>query len=165
MNQFKQMKELLKISLVAVMITSCSCHEVFISEKDLQNDIFYLADQLKPYSGVCFTRFKEKDQIRAKRTYKEGTMNGITVLYYPNGQVNKKGQYRKGKYHGKWEGWYKDGTKSFEIHHNHGKLQGKYNTYHDNGQIKETGTYTDNFKSGRWQYFDKGGNLVEQKTY
>ena len=137
----------------------------FYNRKRSPERHFYLADQLKPYSGVCFTRFKEKDQIRAKRTYKEGIMNGITLIYYANGQVCKKGKYQKGEYHGKWEGWYKDGTKSFEIHHDQGKLQGEYITYHDNGKIKETGTYTNNCKSGRWQYFDKGGTLVSQKTY
>lgn len=160
-----QMNNILKVSLVAFMIASCSCHEVFISENELQNDIFYYEDEIKPYTGVCLTQFKNAEGIKAKRTYKEGIMNGITMIYYPDGTLNKKGMYKNGEYHGKWEGWFQDGTKSFEINHSEGKLDGEYITYYANGEIKEKGTYKANSKSGSWQYFDKRGNLVEQKTY
>lgn len=159
------MKNLLKIALITNMIASCSCHEVYISEKDLQNDIFYYKDDIKPYTGICITTFSENENVKAKRSYVCGMMNGPTTIYYANGQLNKKGTYKNGEYHGKWEGWYEDGTKSFVITHAEGLLEGNYITYHKNGNIKEKGAYKDNNKYGQWQYFDKGGNLVDQKTY
>lgn len=160
-----QMNNLFKIAFIAAVIASCSCHEVFISEKDLQNDIFYYNNEFQPFSGVCVTTYQEIKQVKTKRTYKDGIMNGLTRMFYANGQLNKQGNYKNGKFHGKWEGWYEDGTKSFEINHAEGLLDGAYITYYKNGNMKEKGVYKDNNKYGHWQYFDKGGNLVDQKTY
>lgn len=160
-----RMKNLLQIALIVMTIASCSCHEVFISEEDLQNDIFYYRESLTPFSGTCISKFNGINQVKAKRSYQNGIMNGEITVYYKNGQISKRGQYKDGEYHGKWIGWFKNGTKSFEVNHDEGLLDGAYITYHENGKMKEKGIYNESQKTGKWEYFDNAGNLICEKMY
>ena len=123
--------------------------------------------------------------IKSITTYRDSVKDGPYILYYGNGNVWEKGQYKDGKKDGAWKEWSKHGSliteqncKALEdetcfIKSWYGKdrLEGKYKGglregvwkwWHENGQIKEEKFY----KGGKlfsYKYFDEKGNLIKEK--
>lgn len=104
------------------------------------------------------TTWDENDGYKlSEETYLNDTLNGLYREFHPNGEVKTKGNYKSGKYEGKWEyfdelglpvgeGLFKNGA---------GVLKG---WYPDGKTIREV-HYLDNLKDGSETFWDESGKL------
>lgn len=67
------------------------------------------------------------------------------ISYYPNGQIDYEGVFKKGKEHGTWVYYYEDGQKKFEENYKNGMEDGKQYEWEPDGQL----TKVEIFKDGK----------------
>lgn len=76
--------------------TLCDCHSLNIDRK---RNIIHLSGDENPYSGWCVLYAKNKE-IKAKRYYKDGMLDGDFLTYHPNGKLESSIPHKQNKYHG-----------------------------------------------------------------
>lgn len=94
---------LLLIAFLAIVLSSCTRNEVVITETEIPEDIFYLHDELKPYSGRCLVYYTNSEIVKDVMHYKQGYLNGERKSFYKNGQIKFQGDYNYGKLNGTWK--------------------------------------------------------------
>ncbi|MCG8700976.1 MAG: hypothetical protein MI922_23190 [Bacteroidales bacterium] len=99
------MKSVTYILLLSYLFvfTSCNEREIILSDEELPDDIFYLKNELKPYSGVCVVNFSNSDKTKEMMRFKDGILHGERISFYSNGKVKLQGSYNMGKLNGVWE--------------------------------------------------------------
>ncbi len=157
------MKSYLYIICTIVCINvSCSQRKIIISEDQLPDDIFYLKDEIKPYTGKCFVYFINTTTVKEELTFKDGLLNGPRISYYKDGKIKRSGNYSNGNLDGKWKGFDEKGNMIFEVQYKNDSLIGKYFSWYPTGVIKEKGLYDNNHKTGEWIIYDEAGMIVEK---
>ena len=101
------------LASLAVLLTSCTQNTVVLTEAELPDDIFYLKEDLKPYTGKTIIYFNNTEVVKEEMNYKKGYLDGERISYYKNGQVKLFGEYDKGKYDGTWKKYSEEGTMLF----------------------------------------------------
>ena len=76
------------------------------------------------------------------------------INYYENGEIEIKGEYEKGKKHGKHEYYDENGQIIKEETYKDGKLNGKFTGWYDSGQKRIAGSYKDGKHTGIWKSWD-----------
>jgi uncharacterized protein len=155
---------LIILSLFVVFGTSCTNKTVVLSEGELPEDIFYLADQIKPFTGKCYIYFSNSQNLKEELNFKNGILNGLRISYYNNGQIKRQGIYKDGRYNGIWKAYDESGTQVFEAEYKMDMLTGKYISWHKTGVIKEKGLYNNNTKVGEWVSYDEAGMFRNKLT-
>jgi antitoxin component YwqK of YwqJK toxin-antitoxin module len=148
-----------------ILLASCSRNTVVIRESDLPEEVFYLPDQIKPYSGHCIIHFTNTGLVKQDMTFKDGKLDGVFISYYRNGNVNRKGEFSEGRYHGKWEQWSESGKKLYEVHYRNDTLCGAFNVWYPTGVLKKKGVCADNNRKGLWTEYDEAGMIVKKRNY
>lgn len=154
----------LTILILFISSFSCSNRHVLVNEMELQNDLFYLKNEIKPFTGICMIPLDDENVLEI-RSFVKGKLNGEASTYYNSGELKRKGNYLDSQYHGIWTQWYKNGNKEFEIAYSNGKMKGDYTIWYRNGEIKEKGTYEDNYKTGTWTIYNERGDIIEKRKY
>ena len=99
------------------------------------------------------------------------------------------GRFSKRKMTGKWEAWFENGQKKYELFYKdnikdgvakywterginrltegylNGQFQGPYITYFPDGKVNTSGNYKDGLRDGSWTYYIKGGAKIRQEYY
>lgn len=101
------------LASLVVLLTSCTQNTVVLTEAELPDDIFYLQDELKPFTGKAIIYFNSTETVKEEMNYKKGYLDGERVSYYKNGQVKLQGEYNKGKYDGAWKKYSAEGNMLF----------------------------------------------------
>lgn len=156
------MKVLVLSLSILLLATSCNTKKIVLTEDQLPDDIFYLENQIRPFSGECVVLFQDGQGVKELLTFKDGILDGIRESYYPNGQLSRKGQYLNGKLHGKWTAWDEKGNLKYEVHYESDKLTGHYITWFHTGVIKEKGMFDQDRKIGEWIYSDEAGMRINK---
>ena len=99
------MKKLIILAVVLIGISSCTKQTVSIYEKDIPEDIFYLKDHIRPFSGNCLIYYTGTKKIKESLNFKRGILNGEAISYYRCGTIKRKGYYRNGCLSGRWQSW------------------------------------------------------------
>jgi antitoxin component YwqK of YwqJK toxin-antitoxin module len=159
------MKHLIYIFIVVLGLASCSNSKVVVTEANMPEDIFYLDDEIKPYTGEAVIYFSNTEVVKEELTYKDGILCGEIVSYYPNGEIKRKGEYYMGRLTGKWECWYENGKKQYEVEYNNDTLCGAYIAWYATGVIAKKGSFTGNVRSGMWMEYDEAGMLLIKQNY
>ena len=150
------------IILLAVLSMSCSNKTVILTEGNLPEDIFYLQDEIKPFSGKCYIYFHNSELIKEELNFKDGILHGLRVSYFKNGQIKRQGFYNIGKYNGTWKGFNELGSQIFEAEYNKDTLNGQFISWYRFGVIKEKGSYNKNARVGAWILYDEAGMILKQ---
>ena len=88
------MKQLLTI-LCLVLLVSCS--NKVPSDKLVERDgITYEVNSTTPFTGRS-VGYHDNDQISSKAIYKDGKRDGLYKLFYDNGRLKEKGNYKNGE--------------------------------------------------------------------
>ena len=100
------------------------------------------------------------------------------ITYYENGEIEIKGEYEKGKKHGKHEYYDENGQIIKEETYKDGKLDGLTTEWYESGQKRIEGSYKDGERTDTWKswdslgietsafdWFQKGYNADENKEY
>jgi antitoxin component YwqK of YwqJK toxin-antitoxin module len=111
------------LSILSIALITCSS-KVTITESDISQDIFYVADQLKPFTGKCLVVYSDTLLVKNEFTYEQGYLNGEAIAWYKNGKIRRKGSYYEGMLSGKWEFWNEEGRLLMVANYSHDKLDG-----------------------------------------
>jgi antitoxin component YwqK of YwqJK toxin-antitoxin module len=151
------------IPLLAFLNISCSQRQIVITEDQVPDDIFYLQDEIHPYTGECVIYYKNTEHLKEVMTFKNGLLDGPRISYYIDGSIKCKGYYSNGNLDGKWRGYDKKGKMIYEVQYRNDTLIGKFISWYSTGVIKEKGKYEQNKKAGEWVSYDEAG-MVLKKT-
>jgi antitoxin component YwqK of YwqJK toxin-antitoxin module len=66
----------------------------------------------------------------------DGKRDGLWVIYYYNGNLMYRINYKKGKRDGLYERYYENGSLCHIINYKDDKVEGLYEEYYDNGNIR-----------------------------
>ncbi len=170
-----------KMTFVNGRMTIC---ENFNIEGDLVEKIVFI----KPETSQIFSYYA-KGQVKEKKTYQNGVMEGEFVQFSKSGLTLKKGTFSKGKKSGEWyiykgngllqtKGHYKDDVKdgewtyfqkkgmiSLREVYNNGVKDGIWMSFYENGQIRERGFYRHDNKVGEWLSYNEDGTLKKKEAY
>jgi len=152
------------VILFCLVFVACS-REIIITEEDIKQDLLYLNNEVKPFSGICKVLFSDTFLLKEKFEFTDGMLDGKSFSYYENGSLKWRGNYEDGKMAGKWEFWDVNGTKYCEVYFNNDVYNGPYKLWHSNGKLKETGEFSNNSKTGKWITYDETGNVITESVY
>tara|TARA_B100001769_G_C21987353_1_gene530743 strand:+ start:216 stop:644 length:429 start_codon:yes stop_codon:yes gene_type:complete len=94
------------------------------------------------YTGKCMTSFSN-NKIRSYQEYYRGKDHGEWVFYFKDGRVQTKGNFDKGLRVGKWEYFYPSGKqKQISNYNKNGKKDGFWITYDTIGLIRTKSLYS-----------------------
>lgn len=159
------MKQLTYIIIALIGFTSCSNSKVIVTEADLPEEIFYLDNEIKPYTGKATIYYPGTDVVKEILTYKKGIMHGETTSYFRNGNIKRRGYYSMGRLTGKWESWYENGKKEYEVEYSNDSLSGICITWYNTGVMEKKGFFANNLRSGAWIEYDTAGMIIDQRNY
>jgi len=110
--------------------------------------------------------------------YNQGLHEMWYKTWYENGNsqssnIKSQGYYDKGKEHGMWKQWYKNGNIKSRGNYDKGERQGVWEEWHNNGNIKSIGSYEldglENInyskKYGLWEEWNSDGCLKNTCWY
>ena len=153
--------------------------------------VAYGKDGQTPYSGWLRELLEPKGhQFRKLTHYKNGKMDGVSMIRYENGKLRHKSNYSNGKFNGVVSEWFDNGQKKSESIFKNGKQQGLEITWYmhngqkwgegnfsngqregiwtswfDNGQKKSEGSFRNGKMNGSWIFYNKNGSLRGNPTF
>ncbi len=92
-----------------------------------------------------------------------GNLTGERLVYYKNGQISQKENYKNGKLEGVSIWYSEDNIVIKEFNYSHGELNGASKIYDAKGQLITEGFYKNGQKDGVWKHYENG-KLSEEKT-
>jgi antitoxin component YwqK of YwqJK toxin-antitoxin module len=157
------MKNIIYILIAITFSTSsCSKRNIVLTENNIPEDIFYLENDLKPYTGKCTIYYQGTESVKEIMNFKNGILNGLHISYYKNGQIKRTGSYENGYLDGKWTSYDPSGKKIYEVEYKNDTLIGRFISWYSTGVIREKGVYKDNQKVGEWLSYDESGMIVKK---
>ena len=110
----------------------------WIEENHPKNGVFrvYWKDviSIEPLEGGVTLDINEGEGLRWEWYYKEGAIDGVSMGWYPNGQLKQERRRKNGKHHGLWTEWFDNGKKKSEGIYKNGKKDGVFTQWYDNGE-------------------------------
>jgi len=154
----------LKILLIITLLFTVACNQYYSNQNiEIKEDgLIYKAGQNDPYTGRVVDTLNNKvieyDVVNGLKNgeFRVSSLAGIVSVvgkvednrnigewsyYYPNGQLESKGNFKYDSPHGRWI-W-----------------------YYSNGNVKEKGTFLNGFKTGDWFLYTRAGKVVSIVTY
>jgi antitoxin component YwqK of YwqJK toxin-antitoxin module len=123
----------------------------------LKNGILYFEG--KQYSGIV-NEFYEDENIKSKSEYYKGKRHGFFLGWYRNGEQWFERFYIKGLKSGVHKGWYKNGVQMFEYHFNNkGVYHGVVKDWYTNGMLTKYFNFVQGKESGSQKMWDLKGKL------
>jgi len=132
---------------------------------DYQNGYYsidYLLNDLK--HGTCFVYYMD-GKIYFKMNYKHGKGDGECLEYYINGKLKYQYNRINGQLHGKYISYYENGNIRIEENYEHGKLHGRCISYYENGQIEKERNYEHGKLYGRCISYYKNGQIEKDCNF
>ncbi len=130
----------------------------------LRDGRLYADAESTPYTGVLFESFpggKRKVNIEIK----EGKVNGRSVGYFENSQIEVEEFFTKGISHGLRTRWYENGNKKSEEHIEDGKLNGHHIEWHQNGNKAQEMTMVNGRPEGLAEAWYADGQLKSRAHF
>ncbi|UKM64483.2 toxin-antitoxin system YwqK family antitoxin [Flavobacteriaceae bacterium GSB9] len=119
----------------------------------------------KTYIGTWKYYQKNNDKLLILEYYNsQGELDGERFVYYPNGQVAEKQNYRNGKRHGASTWFSEDNVMLKSYVYANGELHGEAKFFNANGELITEGNYKKDKKSGVWRFYENG-KLVKEDNY
>ena len=186
----KKFKNLLVLSIF-ILLSSCGQTVDYDDEKEylIWSNPYSKGPRVLSYKGLPFNGElveyfdDEKTQLKERRDYKEGKIDGQYEKYYSNGQLEENVTYKEGIKDGISEEYDFDTVEvGFDIdeeviiteeipylrikqYYKDGKLNGPYVSYYDKENIVEKVTYINGKKEGFEENFWFGGDLHHRVNY
>ncbi len=107
---------------------------------------------------------QDSDSLMMSEIYKNDTLNGLQVTYFPSGQIAEKTMYKNGEKEGQSLIYSEKGQLMKELQYHNGKLNGHAIYYDSTGEKKMEGDYSMGEKTDSWKYY-KDGKLDNEKQY
>jgi len=119
-----------------------------IDQDKLQNrgeegeELFYAQNEQTPYSGWTKS-VHDNGQIHVLKQYKGGKRDGLSALWFKNGNKCMENNWRDDKQDGLSTSWYENGQKAMEMCMKDSNREGLCTWWYENGQIREKSNWKD----------------------
>ncbi|MES2139003.1 MAG: hypothetical protein V4511_04805 [Bacteroidota bacterium] len=108
--------------------------------------------------------YYKNGQLESKGNYFNKERHGNWEFYWYTGQLQSKGTYKEGKYDGEWKE-YVDSHLHSVFNYKEGILEGESECHFSNGLLNWKGNYKNGKEEGEWNYYDLYGNISEKGHY
>ncbi len=117
-------------------------------------------DEVEPVDCVITVTEENKAYVEDK------LFTGQCYVYASDGVIVRLRTYKRGILHGVQKAWYHpEETIAYIGHRRKGKIHGKYTGYHRNGSIQAEGKMRKGYYNGTWKYYDDIGTLIMEKSF
>ncbi len=138
--------------------------QLIITSKDENGEELKVIAHFKRYDSFKKTEAKEvvayheNGNVKSKRIYVNGKKNGLSLVYWENGQLRWKGNNKNDKLTGEWYGYYENGNLMRITNYIDGKKEGKAKIMcnDEDYDCYSTGNYVNNIKTGTWKEYSYG---------
>jgi antitoxin component YwqK of YwqJK toxin-antitoxin module len=101
----------------------------------------------------------------AKENYKEGQKDGISEVYFENGNISQKITWKNGKKEGPMTKYFDNGKIALESNYINDVLEGMFITYFLNGYPEYVGYFKNGKKEGKWTVYDESNKIISSINY
>ena len=110
----------------------------------------------KPQREMIVAKWDNGTPKKVNYVIGEGVKQEIVgrITYYENGEIEIKGEYEKGKKHGKHKYYDENGQIIKEETYKDGKLDGQFTGWYESGQKRIEGSYKDGKHTDIWTSWD-----------
>ncbi|MCD4665381.1 MAG: hypothetical protein K8R68_08920 [Bacteroidales bacterium] len=114
--------------------------------------------------GLFYYWYKENQINRTQGGFDGKLLYGTFTVFYRNGKLKEKGNFKYGLKDEKWKKWYENGNLLQTSNWESGQLTGKWIEYDENGLITKEANYKEGKLNGDYKEFIDG-ELVLKKKY
>ena len=104
---------------------------------------------------------KASKVLMAVENYKNGKLEGLKTVYYPNAQIAEEMTYKNGLKEGPYKKMGQDGTLLEESNFMNNEYNGESVFYDSDKNVASKGKFINGKKAGMWQFYQKG-KLVKE---
>jgi antitoxin component YwqK of YwqJK toxin-antitoxin module len=102
-----------------MMVKNWNLPEAAVLMQDLQLKDKVLYRENEAFTGWAYELYPEGELLRASE-YRKGQQHGQSLLWYPDGSPQMSAFYRNGALHGRFLGWYQNGFVIYDMFINRG---------------------------------------------
>ncbi len=103
--------------------------------------------------------------LASREPYREGKIDGMARIYFPDGTLSEQQYYRMGVKDGLWEQYYSDGKLRLRSAFKAGEKSGAVKTFYNSGEVMMEGKYLQGHPEGEWTYYDPNGSVRKKEFY
>jgi len=153
------------VILFLLIVVGCK-KEIYVYEKEFEDEKFYFQYNKSPYTGTCTILSSDTShRVIGIISYKKGVCEGKAIYFHVNGKPKCTGNYKKGNMDGLWKFWDENGNLTHEISYKEDQFHGVFKSYYSNGKLKEKGKFNMNKPIGKWIFYSKDGKVISIKNY
>ncbi len=152
---------------LTILLGVLACKPIITQKEErLGNFILrYTATADGKKEGVYERSDSATKQLVERSNYKADSLDGESIFYHPNGQMEEKRHYKNGRADGKFESFYSNGSLESEYFFVNNKMEGEYKKYYPNHQLLETVTFKGGNENGAFKEFYSNGKPKAEGTY
>jgi len=103
----------------------------------------------------------DQKRVRLKEEYQYGKLNGVREVYFSNGKMEKRADYRRGTRHGHYSQWHENGILQSEGKFQYGKREGVWMWYTSKGRKDSRIIYKQDMMNGSATYWNLGKKTMK----
>jgi antitoxin component YwqK of YwqJK toxin-antitoxin module len=136
--------------------------------------VSYFPNGRKMASGLYFNEKKDSTwqffsesngNVVSEETYKDGVINGMSKVFYPEGGLSEQHFFKQGIRDGLWEQYYLEGKLKLRGAYKAGEKHGPFKTFYTSGQLMISGQYISGHQTGTWTYYNEKGGISKREIY
>ena len=159
----KVFRILLLLLIASIYVSGAERNEKYYDVEVREDKLLYKKEEEKPYSGIV--TITEEDKIIKKEVYENGKLNSAKG-YYENGNIKwESTSYKDRKLDGISRIYYDNGQLKMETNYKDGEKDGIEKGYQENGKIIAELNYKNDCLHGTSKFYDKNGNLEHEQNY
>ncbi|MDC6458143.1 toxin-antitoxin system YwqK family antitoxin [Alphaproteobacteria bacterium] len=127
-------------------------------------------DDLVKRDGLWYKKFTDIpftgkiDEGIDRGSINNGKAQGSWVIYFGDGQLKRKVNFKDGNLHGSYVSYHDNGQLFLKGNYENGKQEGYWERYYPNGQSSDKGVFKNSKKEGYWEGFLKDGTVWRDDT-
>lgn len=137
-----------------------SCYTTIFDQKG--NKVSEGKEVNKQHEGEWKFYHKESSVLMALENYKNGKLNGVRKVYYPNKAINEESVYTNGVKDGPYKKYTEKGVLLEDTVYKNGELHGPATFKNENDQLVAKGNFVNGRKMGMWQFYENGKLVKEE---
>lgn len=118
----------------------------------------------KKYEGEWKYYHKGGKQLMSVEFYKDGLLQGVRKVFYPDGTLAEETTYVAGKKQGPYKKYALNGIVLEEAHYQNDQLHGEAIYRNADGKIASKGPFVEGLKKGYWEFY-KDGKLQSREKF
>ena len=127
------------------------------------DSLFHKEGETEPFSGTTESTY-DNDQVFVRAEFKNGRLHGTYTGFYMDGTKMGITEYREGKKHGKAISWHENGVKASEAYFKEGVEHGILKIYYPNGQQRLEAEFENGVRVGTTIQWDSSGTMINNTS-